>query len=101
MYVRYVMYVRSLRTLRTLHTSLNSCSLGYHSSSNGSTGSIMARAVTNSMASSSATLSSRNILFRASITRLSWRLGYTVGEVFSPVRVCSIGLGSLQGLLSL
>ena len=61
----YVRYVRSLHTLRSSRST--SYDLGYHSSSHSSIGSILDRAYINQLASSNSSLSSCNIVLKASI----------------------------------
>jgi len=68
MYVLYVRYIRSSRTLRSLRSIL--CDLSYHSPLYSSIGSILDRARINQLASSNSSLSSRNIVLKASVTLL-------------------------------
>jgi len=66
MYVLYVRYVRSSCILRSLRSTLYD--LGYYPSLYGSIGSILDRAHINQLASSDSSLSSRNIVLKASVT---------------------------------
>jgi hypothetical protein len=66
MYVLYIRYVRSSRTLRSLRST--SYNLSYYSSSYSSIGSILDRAYINQLASSDSSLSSYNIVLKASVT---------------------------------
>jgi len=66
MYIMYVLYVRSLYTLRSLRSTLYN--LSYHSSSHGSTGSILDRAYINQLASVNSSPSSCNIILKLSVT---------------------------------
>jgi len=59
-------YVRSSYTLRSLRSTLYD--LGYHSSLYSLIGSILDRARINQLASSNSSLSSRNIVLKASVT---------------------------------
>ena len=70
MYVIYVLYVYSLRTPRSLYST--SCDLSYHSSSYSLTGSILDRAYINQLASSDSSLSSRNIVLKASVITIAY-----------------------------
>jgi len=65
MYVLYIRYVRSSRILYSLRSTLYN--LGYHFSSHSSIGSILDRALINQLASSNSSLSSRNIILKASV----------------------------------
>jgi len=64
--VRYIRYIRSVRSPRSLYST--SCNSYYHSSSHGSTGSILDRALINQLASSDSSPSSRSIVLKASVT---------------------------------
>ena len=55
-------------TAYTLYTMYNIMWLAYHSLSHGSTGSILDCACINQLASSDSSLSSRNIVLKASVT---------------------------------
>jgi hypothetical protein len=66
MYVLYIRYVHSSRILRSLRSTLYN--LAYHSSLYSSIGSILDRAHINQLASSNSSLSSYNIVLKASVT---------------------------------
>jgi len=55
-------------TAYTLYTAYNIMWLAYYSSSHGSTGSILDRTCINQLASCDSSLSSRNIVLKASVT---------------------------------
>jgi len=63
--VLYVLYVAY--TAYTAYTAYNIMWLAYYSSSHGSTGSILDRAYINQLASADSSLSSRNIVLKASV----------------------------------
>jgi len=89
MYVLYIRYVRSSYILRSLYSIL--CNLSYYSSLYSLIGSILDRALINQLASFNSSLSSRNIVLKASVILItSYKLSVILVSPPNPKVVATI-----------